>query len=185
MVMTSPASPAIASSSNGIDRSAETADVLRRVIDQLTTNGKADVAFGTPQVVGDRTIIPVARVTYGFGGGSGAENAPQVGSGAGGGLAVRPFAVVEVSQEKVRVVPIVDVQSMMGRVFGFATAALLVAALARRAREQQPRSHVKIGRIEPHFSVTSTPTIYVQRRGSGGVLRRLLRLRMAEAKKRR
>jgi uncharacterized spore protein YtfJ len=181
--MTTPASPAIASSSNGITRPVETADALRRVVEQLTTNGKADVAFGTPNVIGDRTIIPVARVIHLFGGGAGAENPQQ--SGAGGGLAVRPFAVVDVSQDKVRVVPIVDVQSMMGRVFAFATAALLVATWARRAREQQRRSHVKIGRIEPHFSVTSAPTIHVQRPGSGGVLRRLLRLRMAEAKKRK
>jgi uncharacterized spore protein YtfJ len=182
--MTTPASPAIASSSNGITRPVETADALRRVIEQLTTNGKADVAFGTPKVIGDRTIIPVARVMHLFGGGAGAEN-PQQGSGAGGGLAVRPFAVVEVSQDKVRVVPIIDVQSMVGRVFAFATAAMLVATLAQRAREQQRRSHVKIGRIEPHFSVTSAPTIHVQRPGSGGMLRRLLRLRRAEAKKRK
>jgi len=153
--MTTPASAAIISTSNGIDRSVETADALQRVIDQFTTSGKADVAFGTPRVIGDRTIIPVARVAYAFGGGSGAQNAQQ--RGAGGGLAVRPFAVVEVSQDKVRVVPIVDVQSMIGRVFAFATAAVLVAALARRARAEQPRSHVKIGRIEPHVSLTSAP----------------------------
>jgi hypothetical protein len=60
---------------------------------------------------------------------------------------------------------------------------LLVGALARHAREQYPRSHVKIGSIAPHFSVTSTPTIQVQRPRSSGVLRRLLRLRAAEAKK--
>src|SRR5579864_7839729 len=157
MAMTTPASPAIGSSSNGINRSPETADALRRVIDQLTTNGKTDVAFGTPQVIGDRTIIPVARVMYAFGGGSGSDSMRQGGSGALGGLTVRPFAVVEVSQHNVRVVPIVDVQSMMGRVFAFATAAVFVAMFARRARGQQRHVQLKIGRIEPRLSVTSSP----------------------------
>ena len=179
--MTIPASPAMTSHSNGIDRSAETANELRHVIDQLTTSCKADIVFGTPQTIGDRTIIPVARVMYAFGGGSGAQNAQQ--RGAGGGLAVRPFAVVDVSQKKVRVVPIVDVQSIISRVFAFATATVLVTALARRMRERQPRSSVKIGRIAPHFSLTSAPRIHVQRAGCVGLLGRLFRRRMAVAKK--
>ena len=156
--------PTIAPSANGsIDQRSEVADPLRSVIDQVARNGKADVAFGTPQVIGARTLIPVARVMYGFGGGSG-DSTRQQGSGGGGALGVRPFAIIEVTNERVRVVPIVDVQSMMARVFAFATAAMLLAAVLRRARARRAGSHVKIGRIEPHFSVTSIPTIRFRRR---------------------
>ena len=56
---------------NGISQSTDTSDTLHHVVNQITRNGSADTAFGTPCVVGERTLIPVARVMYGFGGGSG------------------------------------------------------------------------------------------------------------------
>jgi uncharacterized spore protein YtfJ len=173
--MTSSTLQTVAPPANGTVQSSEVDAALRRVIDQFGSNGKADVAFGTPQVIGSRTLIPVARVMYGFGGGGGTDTARQRGSGAGGGLAVRPFAVIEATPDKVRVVPIVDVQRMIGRVFAFATVALVVAAFMRRPHGDQRGSHVKIGRIEPHFSLTSTPTFRFHRARSGGMLRRLVR----------
>jgi len=173
--MTSSTLQTLAPPANGTVQSSESDGALRRVIDQFATNGKADVAFGKPQVIGNRTLIPVARVMYGFGGGAGTDAAQQRGGGAGGGLAVRPFAVIEATADKVRVVPIVDVQRMIGRVFAFATVALVLAAFMRRQHGDQRRSHVKIGRIEPHFSLTSTPTFRFHRPPSGGMLRKLVR----------
>src|SRR5689334_17374312 len=111
--MTTSASPRVAPSTDGIDRSSSTANALRSLIGQVAGNARADVAFGTPQVIGQRTLIPVARVIYGYGAGNGDSTKQQ--GGAGGGLAVRPFAVVEVTQDQVRIVPIVDVQTMISR----------------------------------------------------------------------
>ncbi|RYY93812.1 MAG: hypothetical protein EOO11_19070 [Chitinophagaceae bacterium] len=75
--------------------------------------------FGDPIRVGDKTIIPVARITYGFGGGSGAgsrtrrnnlgeggDGRPQgEGAGGGGGIMARPRGVYEVSARATRFVP--------------------------------------------------------------------------------
>lgn len=171
--MTTPASPTAAPATNGVDRSTETADAVRPIIDQLLRNGKADLAFGTPTTVGDRTLIPVARVMYGFGGGSGPDSTQRRGSGAGGGLGVRPIAMIEATHNGVRVLPIVDVQSMLGRVFGFATAALLFAAFMQRARGRHGSSRVTIGRIEPHLSVGG-PRLGFRPPRSGGMLGKLL-----------
>jgi uncharacterized spore protein YtfJ len=83
---------------------------------------KASVAavYGEPVEVGERTIIPVADIKYGFGLGYG-EGAPAEaeteekeleasgqGGGAGGGIAARPVAVVEISDEGVVVKPVTD-----------------------------------------------------------------------------
>ncbi len=77
--------------------------------------------FGEPIQVGDRTIIPVARVGGSFGLGFGRGTRPtapgaegagaESGQGGGGGAMVsaRPIAVVEISPDKVRVRPILDV----------------------------------------------------------------------------
>jgi len=89
-------------------------------IETTPTSASARMVFGEPIKVGDRTIVPVARVGGGFGLGFGgkrtlpetgeaaAEQASR-GGGGGGRLSARPVAVIEVSPEKVRVKPIVDV----------------------------------------------------------------------------
>jgi len=68
-------------------------------------------AFGEPQVVGDRTLIPVAKVGYGFGMGFGhgpgeqgeEEKLVTVGQGAGGGggTSAQPLGVIVVTPEEV------------------------------------------------------------------------------------
>ena len=86
-------------------------------VEQIYRKADVGAAFGEPQTVGDKTIIPVARVGYGLGVGfgegempSGAEapEAPGAGGGGGGGGMATPMAAVELSDGEVNVVPIVD-----------------------------------------------------------------------------
>lgn len=69
-------------------------------------------AFGEPQVMEDRTLIPVAKVSYGFGLGFGQgqaavddEDSEPVstgeGGGGGGGASARPLGVIVVTPESV------------------------------------------------------------------------------------
>lgn len=68
-------------------------------------------AFGEPQVVGDKTLIPVAKVGYGFGLGFGqgtgepeeeGKQAPGGEGGGGGGTAAsKPLGVIVVTPEEV------------------------------------------------------------------------------------
>ena len=69
-----------------------------------------EAAFGEPQVVEDKTLIPVAKVTYGFGLGFGQGSAepeeegeaPSEGEGgAGGGASTKPVGALVVTQEGV------------------------------------------------------------------------------------
>jgi len=87
-------------------------------LEQIYDRADVKAAFGEPQIVGDRTIIPVARIGYGVGLGFGEGERPADeegevegvgagGGGAGGGMAT-PIAVLEVTGEDTKVVPIVD-----------------------------------------------------------------------------
>ena len=68
-------------------------------------------AFGEPQVVGDKTLIPVAKVGYGYGLGFGQgtgepeEEGKQTpggeGGGGGGTAAAKPLGVIVVTPEEV------------------------------------------------------------------------------------
>lgn len=88
-------------------------------IEAAPTSASVRTAFGEPIRVDNRLIVPVAKVGGWFGlgfgrGESGREQPGQgaAGQGAGGGggarLSVRPLAVIEITPEKVQVLPIID-----------------------------------------------------------------------------
>lgn len=94
------------------------------MLDKLQTmrdSANVDKVFGEPKIIGEKAIIPVAQVSYGFGGGYGEGKGPgteedsetrqRIGRGGdrGGGVSVTPKAVLEVTPAQTRVVPIVDV----------------------------------------------------------------------------
>lgn len=69
--------------------------------------------YGEPSVVQGKTIIPVSRVAYGFGGGSrakkkgkSAEQKEGDESGGGGGFSASPVGVVEITKEDTKFVSI-------------------------------------------------------------------------------
>lgn len=76
------------------------------IIDDLRKSASVESVYGDAIEVGDLTMIPVARIAYGFGGGfgSGDESDAEEGGGVGGGVSARPVGVVEVSDGQTRFV---------------------------------------------------------------------------------
>jgi uncharacterized spore protein YtfJ len=83
---------------------------LRSMVATLREHAGVESVYGTPVAAGDRTIVPVARVRYGFGGGfgssdeGGAGDESGEGGGVGGGLTADPVGVVELTPNGVRLV---------------------------------------------------------------------------------
>jgi len=85
-------------------------------IEEMRDKASVNAVYGEPVKVGEKTIIPVADIKYGFGLGYGEsapasdeeEEIPSGGGGVGGGIAARPVAVVEISDEGVVVKPVTD-----------------------------------------------------------------------------
>ena len=81
-------------------------DTISKIREMMSVN---DVV-GEPIVVGDVTIVPVSKVSVGFGGG-GADNAKAVskdafGGGIGGGVKVQPICFLVVKDGNVRMMPV-------------------------------------------------------------------------------
>jgi len=106
----------------------------------LPEHAGASACFGQAVTAGDRTIIPVAEVHYGlgfgWGGGVDPNNGSGSGGGAGGGARSRAIAVIELSPDSVRVVPIEDhTQIRLASIaFVSTTAALLARTLLKLIR---------------------------------------------------
>jgi len=88
-------------------------DRLFGTFDDLKKSAQVSAVFGQPQTMGERTIIPIARVSYGFGLGFGEDiiqGKEKTDSGAEGGgwVGARPVGVLVITPEETRVEPIVD-----------------------------------------------------------------------------
>ncbi len=99
---------------------------LLEAVSDLRTKADVSAVFGAPMTLEGRTIIPVARVAYGFGVGDWhdtetkapsddadpSDTEDDLGHGGAGGVIARPFAVVEVTPQKTRIEAIVDEQKL-------------------------------------------------------------------------
>ncbi len=73
-------------------------NALSRLAERLGAKAAASAVFGTPVERDGVTVIPVARVRWGFGGGggSGRKEKDQDGWGGGGGVQAAPLGFIEV-----------------------------------------------------------------------------------------
>ncbi|HBG46188.1 MAG TPA: hypothetical protein DDW94_04270 [Deltaproteobacteria bacterium] len=92
---------------------ARTKDLLKDISGTIKSSATAKTAYGDPVRTSRKTIIPVAKIAYGFGGGNGTEKSGEKGhkkagveEGGGGGVMVRPVGVIEVTDRKTRYIPI-------------------------------------------------------------------------------
>lgn len=116
------------------------ADRLLERLAQLI-GGRAGVhaVFGEAVAREGVTVIPVARVRWGFGGGGGRADGPPTGpasgSGGGGGVAADPIGYLEIGPDSAVFRPIRDpFPSPLFLLASGLTAAIVIRALARLIR---------------------------------------------------
>lgn len=92
---------------------------LESMFEPLTRSASVKSVYGEAISANGKTIIPVARVAYGFGGGRGRrhqeEDAPE-GEGGGGGVYAVPIGVVEVTDAGTRFIALHDKRVLAGAV---------------------------------------------------------------------
>src|SRR5690349_6496623 len=93
--------------------------LLQSLHESLSTRAQVKSVFGEPIVAGDKTIIPVAKIAYGFGGGTGSggleiKTARGEGGGGGGGVGALPVGVFEVGPNGTQFIPISDKKKLLG-----------------------------------------------------------------------
>jgi len=80
-------------------------DIFRNITDKLQTSASVKTVYGEPVTAEGKTIIPVARVRYGFGAGGGtgpvADQAVDA-TGGGGGVEITPVGIIEITAGETR-----------------------------------------------------------------------------------
>ncbi|HUJ20859.1 MAG TPA: spore germination protein GerW family protein [Bryobacteraceae bacterium] len=92
---------------------------LQSLIEPLSKSATAKSVFGEPITASGKTIIPVARVAYGFGGGGGRrphETSSGEGEGGGGGVYAVPLGVIEVTEAQTRFVALNEKRKLVAAI---------------------------------------------------------------------
>jgi uncharacterized spore protein YtfJ len=91
-------------------------DLLQKIGETLGSTATVKSVFGEPIHGNGKTVVPVAKVAYGFGGGCGeGKDGPQggrqgEGGGGGGGVRAFPAGALEITDSGTRFVPFMDLR---------------------------------------------------------------------------
>ena len=86
-------------------------EFFQSIIERLHGAASVKAVYGDPIEAQGKTLIPVAKVAYGFGGGycetgkDKKEGKDREGGGMGGGVRTKPVGVLEVTEDGTRFVP--------------------------------------------------------------------------------
>jgi len=85
------------------------------LMDKLSQIAQTRTVVGDAIQVGEITLLPVSKVSIGFGaGGGGGEPSKHGGSGTGGGISIEPIAFVAIVKGKPHLLPLKKEKEGMG-----------------------------------------------------------------------
>jgi uncharacterized spore protein YtfJ len=82
-------------------------ELVKTVLSELRAITKTETVVGKPIEVGDTTLVPVSKISVGFGVGGGKKNSKDgQGEATGGGISIEPVAFFVVREGKVDLVSV-------------------------------------------------------------------------------
>ena len=115
-------------------------EVLQKLGETIGSTATVRSVFGDPLHANGKTVVPVAKVAYGFGGGFGSghdtahANRQGEGGGGGGGVRAFPAGVLEITDNGTRFVPFLDLKWLAAT---FTAGALLGGLILTRAMRRR------------------------------------------------
>lgn len=86
------------------------------LLEKMKTTIKTESVVGDPIAVGDITILPIAKVTFGFGaGGEDLDKNKGFGGGSGGGATITPIGFLIVKNGEVNLVPVHEKETLFDK----------------------------------------------------------------------
>ncbi|MBS1718290.1 MAG: sporulation protein [Armatimonadetes bacterium] len=117
----------------GQDRETEH-QIAESLAEELGKHASPRSVFAAPIERDGLTVIPVARMRYGFGGGMGRgkDNSTPIGEGGGGGIEAAPVGYIEIREGKAFFRPIFDANTVLR--IAAVTSVLTMLLMGRRRR---------------------------------------------------
>lgn len=89
---------------------------IESMLDKLKVALRSETIVGNPIKVDDKTIIPITKVTFGFGiGGEETEKRDSFGGGSGAGATIEPIGFLVVMRDRVDMVPVKEKDTLFDK----------------------------------------------------------------------
>lgn len=86
------------------------------LLEKMKTSIKTESVVGDPITIGEITIVPIAKVTFGFGaGGEDLESNNGFGGGSGGGATITPIGFVVIKGSDVSLMPLHEKETLFDK----------------------------------------------------------------------
>jgi uncharacterized spore protein YtfJ len=108
---------------------------IEKVAEKFGAQARSATVYSDPISSGNVTVVPVAKVRWGFGGGGGSKEGKEHGSGGGGGMRITPIGYIELKDGRSEFKPIRDASSYVPIILaGGAAGFFLLRALRKLIR---------------------------------------------------
>lgn len=107
-------------------------ELVPRIGETIGRTARASLAYGEPIHREGITVVPVAKVRYGFGAGTGRRGDEETGNGGGGGVQASPLGYIEVRDGRSRFRRIRDPSATTARIAVVGGLAVLLVGSVRR-----------------------------------------------------
>lgn len=122
-------------------------EMMDKISDRVSSVATVNTVFGEARVMNNKAVIPVALVAGGFGAGGGEGKMPGddgeqegYGGGGGGGFSIRPLAVLEVTEDRTRLIPVLDLTKIILAGIGLIGGTMIIRAkMNSKANHRQHR----------------------------------------------
>lgn len=119
-------------------------DVVKAVMEQIKETVRSETVIGTPVHAEESVIIPVSKVSFGFGAGGGTgEMDKHSGMGAGGGASVEPVAFVVVSKGKAQLLPLKSREATLTRLIDIVPSLLDIVKGMKTSEKEKEKTKEK------------------------------------------
>jgi uncharacterized spore protein YtfJ len=97
--------------------------LIKTVLTELQTAINSKTVIGEPQTFQNWTVIPVTKVSFGFGagGGEGRKDGSGFGGGSGGGATIEPVAFIAINPQEVKLISLKDKDSIWEKILSVET----------------------------------------------------------------
>jgi sporulation protein YtfJ len=115
-------------------------ELVETVLTKLKEVTQTETVVGEPIKIQDTTLVPVSRVSIGFGAGGGKqEKDGKGGECTGGGMTIEPVAFVVIRKDKVELIPMKGDESGLGKVID------LIPQVVEKVKEYRGKKEKSVG----------------------------------------
>lgn len=109
-------------------------DLIRTMMKEFGQIVKTETVIGEPMVVGETVIVPVSKISFGFGAGG---NKGDQRSGTGGGGSVEPVAFIVIRDGKAQLLPLQEGSASFRKLLELAPDVIRKVRSFREKREKR------------------------------------------------